>query len=143
MSLASKSTWGGARLTLLLHSAPPLLGPRCQQHRRHENPPLGSYEQEEHAAEAFDVAAMKCKAGKVRLNYPVGKYADLIPLMQSCSLDELVMAVRRRPALRGRVGSGGGRGSRAVTHGTPLSFRRRRFAARARALREGRARTGE
>ena len=109
VSLASKSTWGGARLTLLLHSAPPLLGPRCQQHRRHENPPLGSYEQEEHAAEAFDVAAMKCKAGKVRLNYPVGKYADLIPLMQSCSLDELVMAVRRRPALRGRVGSGGGR----------------------------------
>ena len=35
---------------------------------------LGGYDKEEHAAEAYDVAAMKCKGGKtgrkVKLNFP-------------------------------------------------------------------------
>jgi hypothetical protein len=34
---------------------------------------LGGYEQEEHAAEAYDVAALKCKGCRVRTNFPVSR----------------------------------------------------------------------
>ena len=58
------------------------------------------YEKEEHAAEAYDVAAMKCKGGKagrkVKLNVPAVKYAELASFMESVSLGELVMAIRRQ-----------------------------------------------
>lgn len=36
---------------------------------------LGGYECEEHAAEAYDVAALKCKGCRVRTNFPVSRYA--------------------------------------------------------------------
>ncbi|GAX86316.1 hypothetical protein CEUSTIGMA_g13728.t1 [Chlamydomonas eustigma] len=61
---------------------------------------LGGYEQEEHAAEAYDVAVLKVKGGggrgPIRTNFDPGRYADLTSCMDSISLDELIMAVRRQ-----------------------------------------------
>ena len=36
---------------------------------------LGGYEHEEHAAEAYDVAALKCKGRKVKTNYDAERCA--------------------------------------------------------------------
>jgi len=57
---------------------------------------LGGYELEEHAAEAYDVAALKCKGKKVKTNFDVSRYSELIQYMDTISLEELVMAVRRQ-----------------------------------------------
>lgn len=57
---------------------------------------LGGYENEEHAAEAYDVAALKCKGKKVKTNFEVSRYQDLLDCMDSISLEELIMAVRRQ-----------------------------------------------
>jgi len=77
---------------------------------------LGGYEKEEHAAEAYDVAAIKCKGGKVgrkvKLNFPASKYSELSGYMESVSLEELVMAVRRQSQGFAR----GSSGYRGVTH---------------------------
>ena len=78
---------------------------------------LGGYEKEEHAAEAYDVAAMKCKGGKggrtkVKLNFPASKYSELDSFMQSVGLEELVMAIRRQSQGFAR----GSSGFRGVTH---------------------------
>lgn len=77
---------------------------------------LGGYEKEEHAAEAYDVAAMKCKgtkgARKVKLNFPASKYSELDSFMQSVGLEELVMAIRRQSQGFAR----GSSGFRGVTH---------------------------
>ena len=40
---------------------------------------LGGYEHAEHAAEAYDVAALKCKGFKVKTNFDVGRQI-LLPL---------------------------------------------------------------
>ncbi|EFN55119.1 hypothetical protein CHLNCDRAFT_23683, partial [Chlorella variabilis] len=72
----------------------------------------GGYEQEEHAAEAFDIAALKCKGRRVKTNFEIGKYADLLGCIGKMSMEELVMAVRRQS-------QGFSRGSssyRGVTH---------------------------
>ena len=77
---------------------------------------LGGYEKEEHAAEAYDVAAMKCKsakgARKMKLNFPASKYSELDSFMQSVGLEELVMAIRRQSQGFAR----GSSGFRGVTH---------------------------
>lgn len=73
---------------------------------------LGGYEHEEHAAEAYDVAAIKCKGGTVKTNFPMSKYTELMAFMENITLEELVMAVRRQS-------QGFARGSssyRGVTH---------------------------
>eukprot|EP01023_Acetabularia_acetabulum_P001944 TRINITY_DN10766_c0_g1_i3.p1 TRINITY_DN10766_c0_g1~~TRINITY_DN10766_c0_g1_i3.p1 ORF type:complete len:548 (-),score=114.85 TRINITY_DN10766_c0_g1_i3:294-1937(-) len=57
---------------------------------------LGGYENEDHAAEAYDVAAIKCKGAKVKTNFNIEKYSELIKCMDNISLDELIMAVRRQ-----------------------------------------------
>lgn len=57
---------------------------------------LGGYEIEEHAAEAYDVAALKCKGRRVKTNFEITRYADLLKCMDSISLEELIMAVRRQ-----------------------------------------------
>ncbi|CAD7703458.1 unnamed protein product [Ostreobium quekettii] len=57
---------------------------------------LGGYEDEEHAAEAYDVAAIKCKGRRVKTNFDMSKYSDLVNCMDSISLEELIMAVRRQ-----------------------------------------------
>ena len=36
-------------------------------------PPAGGYENEEHAAEAFDIAALKCKGRRVKTNFELTK----------------------------------------------------------------------
>ena len=36
---------------------------------------LGGYEDEEHAAEAYDVAALKCKGFKVKTNFDIDRQA--------------------------------------------------------------------
>ena len=51
---------------------------------------------QEHAAEAFDVACLKAKGLKAKINNPVSKYADLLPYLESVTMEELVMAVRRQ-----------------------------------------------
>ncbi len=35
---------------------------------------LGGYEAEEHAAEAYDVAALKCKGPRVKTNFTISRY---------------------------------------------------------------------
>ncbi len=39
---------------------------------------LGGYENEEHAAEAYDVAALKCKGPRVRTNFPLSRWVSVI-----------------------------------------------------------------
>ncbi|KAK9846267.1 hypothetical protein WJX81_000414 [Elliptochloris bilobata] len=57
---------------------------------------LGGYELEEHAAEAYDVAALKCRGLHVKINFDLRRYADLTACLDSISLEELIMAVRRQ-----------------------------------------------
>ncbi len=40
---------------------------------------LGGYEHAEHAAEAYDVAAIKCRGFKVKTNFDVDRQAAWIP----------------------------------------------------------------
>lgn len=57
---------------------------------------LGGYEVEEHAAEAYDIAALKCKGRRVKTNFEVTKYEDLLGCIDRMTMEELVMAVRRQ-----------------------------------------------
>eukprot|EP00887_Chlorella_sp_A99_P006643 scaffold3.g6643.t1 len=57
---------------------------------------LGGYECEEHAAEAYDIAALKSKGSRVRTNFELSKYEDLLGCIDRMSIEELVMAVRRQ-----------------------------------------------
>ena len=71
---------------------------------------LGGYSNEQHAAEAFDLVAMKCKlmknGRKIKLNYPASKYQDLQGYLLSTPLEELIMAVRRQSQGFARGSSG-------------------------------------
>ena len=58
------------------------------------------------------MACLKAKGLKAKINNPVSKYADLLPYLESVTMEELVMAVRRQS-------QGFARGSsayRGVTH---------------------------
>lgn len=57
---------------------------------------LGGYELEEAAAEAYDMAALKCKGRGCPTNFPCERYADLLESLDSMALEELIMAVRRQ-----------------------------------------------
>ncbi|EFJ45630.1 pathogenesis-related genes transcriptional activator [Volvox carteri f. nagariensis] len=58
---------------------------------------LGGYEEEVHAAEAYDVAVLKCKGTKgVRTNFPISQYQGLLPSLKDIELEDLIMAVRRQ-----------------------------------------------
>ncbi|PRW05820.1 pathogenesis-related genes transcriptional activator [Chlorella sorokiniana] len=57
---------------------------------------LGGYEQEEHAAEAYDIAVLKTKGRHAKTNFGVDKYESLLASIDKMSVEELVMAVRRQ-----------------------------------------------
>lgn len=57
---------------------------------------LGGYECEEHAAEAYDIAALKSKGTKTKINFDISKYSDLLSCVDRMSMEELVMSVRRQ-----------------------------------------------
>lgn len=57
---------------------------------------LGGYEQEEHAAEAYDIAALKSKGRSTKINFDISKYEDLLDCIDRMTMDELVMAIRRQ-----------------------------------------------
>lgn len=57
---------------------------------------LGGYEHEEHAAEAYDIAALKSKGRNTKTNFPLEKYRELLDCIDRMTLDELIMAVRRQ-----------------------------------------------
>ena len=57
---------------------------------------LGGYSQEEHAAEAYDIAALKVKGRKTKTNFHISKYEDLLNCLDRMTVEELVMAVRRQ-----------------------------------------------
>jgi len=63
---------------------------------------LGAYEQEEHAAEAYDVAALKIKGDRAKLNFEKSKYGQYLELLDTLTLAELVKTVKSRvpPAQR-------------------------------------------
>lgn len=63
---------------------------------------LGGYELEEAAAEAYDMAALKCKGRTCATNFPAERYADLLDSLDSMTLEELIMAVRRQSQVRRR-----------------------------------------
>ncbi|GFH14776.1 AP2-domain-containing protein, partial [Haematococcus lacustris] len=62
---------------------------------------LGGYEHEEHAAEAYDVAALKTKGLKSKTNFPQSRYEALVGCIDSISVDEIIMAVRRQSQVSG------------------------------------------
>lgn len=57
---------------------------------------LGGFALEAHAAEAYDVAALKVKGTSATTNFPLSKYTDLLKFLDSVTMEELVMAVRRQ-----------------------------------------------
>jgi hypothetical protein len=57
---------------------------------------LGGYECEEHAAEAYDIAALKSKGTRTKTNFELSKYSDLLGCIDRMTMEELVMAVRRQ-----------------------------------------------
>ncbi|RMZ55052.1 hypothetical protein APUTEX25_005678, partial [Auxenochlorella protothecoides] len=70
---------------------------RPEHGRRRAHVYLGGYECEEHAAEAYDIAALKCKGRRgCKTNFDLTKYADLLGCINRMTMEELVMAVRRQ-----------------------------------------------
>ena len=57
---------------------------------------LGGYDLEEHAAEAYDLAAIKLKGEDAKLNFPPEKYTKFKALVSRLTLEELVQAVRKQ-----------------------------------------------
>jgi len=76
---------------------------------------LGGHVEEEFAAEAFDIIVLKLarmgsrsKSGSrpLKMNFPESRYANLIGYIDSVSLDELIMEVRRHSEGFARSSSG-------------------------------------
>jgi AP2-like factor, euAP2 lineage len=57
---------------------------------------LGGYEKEEHAAEAYDMAALKTKGFDTPTNFSKDRYRELEGCLDNASLEEVVTAVRRQ-----------------------------------------------
>ncbi|KAK9826847.1 hypothetical protein WJX81_007439 [Elliptochloris bilobata] len=57
---------------------------------------LGGYDSEEHAGKAHDVMALKCRGGASPLNFAMGEYAELLPMLAKLSKEEVVLLLRRQ-----------------------------------------------
>jgi hypothetical protein len=57
---------------------------------------LGGFQSGELAAEAYDIVAIKMKGTHASLNFPIERYEATIPLIESLSVEEVIMAVRRQ-----------------------------------------------
>lgn len=57
---------------------------------------LGGYEKEEHAAEAYDMAALKTKGFDTPTNFSKDRYRELESCLENATLEEVVTAVRRQ-----------------------------------------------
>ncbi|KAK9837035.1 hypothetical protein WJX81_008506 [Elliptochloris bilobata] len=57
---------------------------------------LGGYSTEEEAAEAHDVAALKCHGLRAKTNFHLSRYAPLLDCLDQVPMSELVMAIRRQ-----------------------------------------------
>ena len=55
---------------------------------------LGAYDNEEHAAEAYDIAALKVKGDSAKINFDRSKYEPFMDLLDKLSLTELVKSVK-------------------------------------------------
>ena len=56
---------------------------------------LGGYEHAEHAAEAYDVAALKCKGFKVKTNFDIGRQVLIcVPQDKPCMQALLCTPIR-------------------------------------------------
>uniref|UniRef100_A0A7S2T791 AP2/ERF domain-containing protein n=1 Tax=Chloropicon primus TaxID=1764295 RepID=A0A7S2T791_9CHLO len=67
---------------------------------------LGAYENEVHAAEAYDVAALKIKGEeKARLNFDASKYSEYKELLETLTLAELVKTVKSKVPATVRLAS--------------------------------------
>jgi hypothetical protein len=55
---------------------------------------LGAYENEDHAAEAYDVAALKIKGDAAKINFDRSKYKQYMELLDTLTLAELVKTVK-------------------------------------------------
>ena len=76
---------------------------------------LGGHVEEEFAAEAFDIIVLKLSrmgdrsrtgSRPLKMNFPESRYADLIDFIDSLTLDELIMEVRRHSEGFARGASG-------------------------------------
>ena len=91
---------------------------------------LGGHLEEEFAAEAFDIIVLKLarigdrsRTGTrpLKMNFPESRYANLIGFIDSLTLDELIMEVRRHSEGFAR----GNSGYRGVTQHSPKKFEAR------------------
>ncbi|KAI3428770.1 hypothetical protein D9Q98_007591 [Chlorella vulgaris] len=57
---------------------------------------LGGYEQEELAAEAYDIAAIKANGRRVITNFDIARYDEVMDTIEHMPITDLVMAVRRQ-----------------------------------------------
>ena len=57
---------------------------------------LGGYEEEDHAAEAYDLAAIKIKGDKANTNFPPNKYDSYLSLLQELPFERLVKVLRKQ-----------------------------------------------
>jgi hypothetical protein len=56
---------------------------------------LGGYSEEAGAAEAYDVAVLKCKGENAATNFPKERYRELLDCIECISVEDIVRAVRR------------------------------------------------
>lgn len=57
---------------------------------------LGGYEHAEHAAEAYDVAAIKCRGFKVKTNFDVDRQAPVLPTAQTSRVQAVLCTIAHR-----------------------------------------------